>query len=249
MLDIQKAGMWKRISAYLLDVILLITLIVWVAWVLSLAFGYDDYSNQFNEIRTQYEEEYNVDFDADFDSLSDEKKMYTEMAFNKFSSNEDAQYAYTMMIMLALAIVSISIVVAYFILEFILPVIFKNGRTLGKKIFGVAVMRADGVKISGPALFVRAIFGKCIVETMVPIFIVIMILLGNGVVVGLISLILIALLQIILIIATKTRSAIHDVLAYTVTVDFVSQVIFNTPEELLEYKKKLHAEDSLHKER
>ena len=31
-------------------------------------------------------------------------------------------------------------------------------------------------------------------------------------------------------------------LAGTVTVDFASQMIFDSPEELLEYKKKLHAE-------
>lgn len=248
-LDIQKASMWKRISAYLFDGILLVTVIVSVAWALSIAFGYTEHSTQFNQIRAQYEEKYNVDFDADYDSLTDQQKIEVEAAFEKFSFDKDAQYAYSMMIILALTIVSLSILLGYIILEFILPLIFKNGQTIGKKMFGIALMRADGVRISGPALFIRSIIGKCIVETMVPIFILVMIFFGGAGVVGIVSILLITLLQLVLIVATKTRSAIHDLLAYSVAVDLISQQIFDTPEALVEYKKQLHAEDSLYKER
>ena len=55
-------------------------------------------------------------------------------------------------------------------------------------------------------------------------------------------LLLILILQIVLIAATKTNSAIHDCLASTVTVDLASQMIFNTREEMIAYKEKLHAE-------
>ena len=247
-LDIQKASMWKRISAYLLDGILLVTFIVIVAWALSVAFGYNDHSTQFNQIRVEYEEKYGVDFDADYDSLTEQQKNDVEAAYEKFSFNEDAQYDYSMMIVLALTIVSLSILIGYLVLEFIIPLIFKNGQTIGKKMFGIALMRADGVRIIAPAMFIRSIIGKCIIETMVPIFILVMIFFGSAGVVGIVSIILIALLQIILIAATKTRSAIHDLLAYSVSIDLLSQQIFDTPEDLVEYKKKLHAEDSLHKE-
>lgn len=248
-LDIQKASMWKRISAYLLDAILLVTLIVSIAWALSVAFGFAEHSNQFNSIRAEYEEKYSVDFDADYESLTDQQKLDVESAYDKFSRNEDAQYAYSMMIILALTIVSLSILLGFLILEFVLPLIFKNGQTIGKKMFGLALMRADGVRISAPAMFIRAIIGKCIIETMVPVFILVMIFFGGAGVVGIVSVLLITLLQLILICATKTRSAIHDLLAYSVEVDLVSQQIFDTPEALVEYKKQLHAEDSLYKER
>lgn len=248
-LDVQKASMWKRISAYLFDVLLLIIVIVSVAWLMSTMLGYDSYSTQFNDIRSQYESEYGVDFDADYNSLTDDKKLAVESAYDKFSMNKDAQYAYTMMIILALVIVSVSILLGHIILEFVLPLIFKNGQTLGKKAFGIALMRADGVRISAPAMFVRAILGKCVVETMVPMLILVMVFFGNAGLVGIIAFLLISLLQIILVVATKTRSAIHDLLAYSVAIDLTTQLIFDTPEELIEYKKRLHAEETLHKER
>ena len=60
--------------------------------------------------------------------------------------------------------------------------------------------------------------------------------------VGVLILGLLLLLQIILLIATRTNSCIHDVLAKTVTVDMASQLIFEIEEELTAYKNKVHAE-------
>ena len=48
--------------------------------------------------------------------------------------------------------------------------------------------------------------------------------------------------NLIMMIATRTNSAIHDQLSHTVAVDMASQLIFDSPEALLEYKQKLHAE-------
>ena len=45
-----------------------------------------------------------------------------------------------------------------------------------------------------------------------------------------------------LLAVTKERCMIHDKLANTVTVDIASQMIFNTPEDLLAYKQKVAAE-------
>ena len=53
---------------------------------------------------------------------------------------------------------------------------------------------------------------------------------------------LILLLQIILMISTHTNSCIHDLLAKTVAVDMQSQLIFETEEEMIAYKNKVHAE-------
>ena len=44
------------------------------------------------------------------------------------------------------------------------------------------------------------------------------------------------------LILTHTRSPIHDLVAKTVTVDFASQMIFDSEEALLAYKTKLHEE-------
>ena len=47
-----------------------------------------------------------------------------------------------------------------------------------------------------------------------------------------------------LLIANQNRPCIHDLMAVTVVIDHGSQQIFDTPEDLLEYKKKLAADDA-----
>ena len=43
-------------------------------------------------------------------------------------------------------------------------------------------------------------------------------------------------------ISTPTNSLIHDLLANTVVVDYASQMIFETREDMIHYKEKIHAE-------
>ena len=103
-------------------------------------------------------------------------------------------------------------------------------------------MREDGVKLTSVLLFTRAILGKYTVETMLPVFIVLSVYWGLMGIVGTVVLIGLLILQIILLVTTKERKVLHDMLAHTVTVDFASQMIFDTPEAMLEYKKRIHAE-------
>ena len=58
MLDLQKASMLKRISAFILDVILLAVAITGFAFFLSAVTGYDSYNERLNEIEASYASEY-----------------------------------------------------------------------------------------------------------------------------------------------------------------------------------------------
>ena len=58
MLDLQKANFWKRISAALLDLILLFIVIVGCALLLSVVFGYDSYSETLEGRYEAIEKEY-----------------------------------------------------------------------------------------------------------------------------------------------------------------------------------------------
>jgi uncharacterized RDD family membrane protein YckC len=237
--------MLKRISAYILDVILLVVMITGFAFLLSAVTGFDSYSEQLDEIYGKYEEKYNISIGIDYEEyqkLSEEEKANYDKANNELAEDTEANRVYGMIINLTLVITSISILLGYVLLEFIVPLIFKNGQIIGKKIFGIALMRTDSVKISTVMLFVRTILGKYTIETMIPVLIIIMTLFGSAGIIGTAVLLLIGVLQIVLLFATKTRSVIHDLLAYTVAVDMQSQMIFDSPEALLEYKKKLHEE-------
>ena len=235
LLDLQKASSLKRFSAYLLDMILLCVLVTGVALILSVVFGFDGYVGTFESGYASYEEQYGVDFDIaeeDYLALSESDREHFDAAYKAFSEDKDVVYAYNMMINLAL------VILGYAVLEFILPLVFGNGQTVGKKIFAIGIMQQSHVAISPVILFVRTILGKCTIGTMVPMLIILMIFTGSLGIVGTGVLLVLLILQIALMITTKTNSTIHDVLASTVAVDLASQMIFATDSELLEYKKR-----------
>ncbi len=243
--DLQKASLWKRMSSYLFDIIILAVISIGAASALSAAFGYDGYSEKMTQFYEQYQEQYGVDFDIsaeDFEKLSEEEKNIYYEADKAMNSDAEVIKVYRMMFNLSILIVSLGLFIGFFILEFIVPVFLGNGQTLGKKIFGVAVMRTNSVKITTPVLFIRAILGKYTIETMVPVFLVFMIFFGVLGFVGALVIFAILLLNIILVFATRNSSAIHDLLSDTVTVDMASQRIFDSYDSMIEYKKKLHAE-------
>ena len=243
--DLQKANMWKRISAYLFDTIMLFIMIVGFAFVLSLIVNFDTYSEQYTARQTVIEEQFGTSLDMssdDYDKLSESEKKAFDDAVVAISSDEEAMYAFTMLFNLTLIITVFSVLLAYLILEFIIPMCLGNGQTMGKKVFGIGVMRIDGVKVSGPILFIRTILGKCTLETLVPVLLLIMIIFGLVGFMGPIIILLILVTNIVMLCATESRLAIHDMLANTVSVDVASQLIFDTPEQLLEYKQKIHAE-------
>ena len=228
--DLQKASMWKRISALLFDAILLGIAVVLFAWALSAALGFDRHYDRLNACYAQYEETYGVSFQL---SLSE---------YDALSADADANYAYQMMLQLSVLIASLSILLGYGALEFAVPLALKHGRTLGKKIFGLSLMQTNGVRVGAVQMFIRTFLGKYAIETMIPALILIMIYWNVIGVVGPVVLALIALLQLILLITTRTNSPIHDLMAGTVVVDYASQMIFDSREAMIAYKEKKHAE-------
>lgn len=245
MYDFQKADMWKRISAWLFDFIIIGIVIVGVAWGLSAILKYDAHYANLEACYDRYENEYGIDLkisNEDYEKLTDEVKQKYVEAGEKMQTDSEIRARYDIIINLMLVITSFSIMLGFFVTEFVVPLILGNGQTLGKKIFSVGVMRSDGVRITPLQLFARTMLGKCTAETLVPVFIIIMIILEVAGVVSIAVLAAIALSQIVLLIATKERTPIHDMMAGTVTVDMASQMIFDTPEELLAYKQRIHAE-------
>lgn len=243
--DLQRASMWKRVSAWLLDAILLCITATMMAWLLSLVLNYDMYQQQFDARYTYFEEEYGVSRNvtqAEVDAMSPEQVANIEAASAAFAADPEALYAWNMMIYLIIIMVSISILLSYLVLEFAVPLLLHNGQTVGKKIFGVAVMRSEGIRVNGVCMFIRTVLGKFAVETMIPVMMLLMLYFGA---IGLPGLLIgggIVLVEFVLLVSTKEHSMIHDKLANTVTVDLASQMIFDTPEALMAYKQKVAAE-------
>ena len=241
--DIQKAGFWKRLSAWFLDVILLVILSVGVLLCATSVLNVRHHYESMDRIYQQYESQFGISFDVtqeEYEAMPEAERARIDEAYAKFAADEEAIYAYNMMINLTLLSVSVSILLTYLALEFVVPLIFGNGQTIGKKVFGIAVVRVNGVKIDGVCLFIRSILGKYTIETMVPVMLLVMVLLGVLGIVGPIVVLLILLLQIGLMIGTRTNATIHDCLSNTVAVDLHSQMIFGSESELIDYKKRIH---------
>lgn len=243
--DLQKAGMWKRISAFLFDNILLLVAIVGIMALLSTMLGYDKHSNTLNAAYEKYETQYGITFNTtqeQYNAMTEAEKANYDAAYEALTADEEAMYAYSMMVNLMLVILSGAILLAMFIFEFAVPMLFGNGQTLGKKIFGIAIMRTDGVKVSGPLMFIRTILGKFTIETMIPVIILFMMFLGSIGIIGPFIFMVLLVLQCIMLVMSKSGRLIHDYLAKTVAVDMSSQMIFDTVEDMVEYKKSVAAE-------
>ena len=249
--DLQKASLTKRLSAFLFDFILLAIVFTGAMTVISTIVKYDDYFNVYQskllEIHDrhhtfQIEEEYGISF-SDYTYMTKEEKACVpsevreefDACINEIDNDAELNKLSAINTNLTFVIITFSLLIAFGVVEFAIPLFLKNGQTLGKKIFSLAVIKMDGVRISPMILFVRAILGKYTIGTMVPILMVLALMLGAAPIMPLSVLLLVLLLQIVFLITTKTNSLIHDSLASTVVVDFQSQMIFDSLEAKNQY--------------
>ena len=248
--DLQKAGLWKRIAAWMFDGILTGILAVGFGVLLSMLLGYDAHSQALDDAYARYETEYGVVFDIsaeEYECMTQAEIDHYNVAYDALIHDQNAMYAYNMVINLTMVITSIGILLAVLLWEFFIPLWIGNGQTLGKKIFSLCLVRNDGVKLNGLQLFARTVLGKYAVETMIPVFILMMLFWGTAGLSGTLVLFALALAQLLCIAFSRTNSAIHAFLADTVVVDIPSQMIFRTTEDLIAYKKSVHAEEAAKK--
>ncbi len=249
--DLQKASMLKRISAAILDGILLCIFITGFAYLVAKITNFDTYNQRLDGYYTQYAEEYGIDFnisEEDYNKLTTQQQQRYNDAIKAMNADDDASYTYTMVVSLTLLIASLGILLSYLLLEFIVPLLLKNGQTVGKKVFGIGLMRTDGVRLNSALLFIRTFLGKFTLETMIPVLIVLLVFFGQLGRTGTIVLLGLGALQLGILIATRTNSLIHDLLAKSVAVDLASQMIFDTEADLIAYKEKLAAEKAAQRE-
>ena len=243
--ELQKASISKRIAAAILDFILLVMLVTGAATLFSNILGYDTNIAIMEAREKHYETEYGIVFrisEEELNALTEEQRQNYNAAFEALRVDKEYIHALYLQLNLILLITTFSILLGVLVVEFIIPLCLKNGQTLGKKVFALGLVREDGVQLTTFQLFIRAILGKFTIETMIPVYIVIMLFFNTANIITLVILAALLLGQIISLIVTKTNAAIHDLLARTVVIDLPSQRIFKSSEELLAYTKKIHAE-------
>ena len=244
MTELQKASLSKRLAAGLLDAMLICVVATGAIALLMWMLGFDAQTQKLADHHSRYMTMYQVDQDAAPGSLEGEAKANYEKAMEAFYADGEAARQLSLVISQTMLIITLSLLLAMAVVEFIVPLLLKNGQTLGKKVFGLALMRVDGVQVTPVQMFVRSVLGKYAMETMVTVFVLILIAFGALGIVGYMVIFGILLLQAICMIVSRTNSMVHDLMAATVVVDFASQRIFRSSEELMEYQKQIAAEQA-----
>ncbi len=244
--DLQKATMWKRMAAWLLDMILLAVLAVGAASAISALMKYDGMAQDLQAVYTDYEAAYDVESlqinQAEYDALDETERAKFESAINAMNEDDYAVGLKAKIINTTILIATFGLLVGVMVMEFVIPLILKNGQTLGKKCFGIGLIREDGVQISVMQLFVRSLLGKYTVCSMLPAYLIILLLNGAMGLAGLIVLLGLLITHFCLMAFSRNNGGIPDMMAATVQVDLASQKVFKTTEDLLEYTKRIHAE-------
>ena len=243
--EIQKANFWKRIAAWIFDLLLVATLAVGCGAALSSFLGYDDYNQVLQKAYDKYEAQYGVVFDItqqEYEAMTDAEKENYDAAYDALIADKEAMKAYNMMVNLTMVITTCGILLATLIWELLIPLFLGNGQTLGKKIFGLCLVRNDGVKMNNLQLFARAILGKYAVEIMIPVYLLLLLFWGSAGLLGMAVLFGLAVAQILCLMISHNNCAIHDFIGGTVVVDMASQTIFRSTEELVAHQKKVAAD-------
>ena len=245
--DIQRASLLKRFSAFLLDFIVITILSTLFIYLISLVTHFDYYNTQLTSSYSRYESEYGITFSisqGEYEGYSDEERGRYDEAYNTLIGDREAMDNYQRVMNLTLLSLSLGIFLAVFTSEFLIPLFLKNGVTIGKKIFGLSVMRKGGWKINSLSLFIRAILGKYTIEIMVPVLLILMILFNMIGIAGTIVIIGILVTNFILVMTRYEHQAIHDILSDTVVVDWASQKIYDSEEDVIEAKKERAKEEA-----
>ncbi len=215
--ELQRAGMWKRIAAWMFDGILLSVIVVGFAVLLSWMFGYDGYSAAMEDGYARYEEQYGVTFEIsleEYESMTEAQRQNYDTAYEALIADQEVLYNYNMVLHLTMLVITLALLISLLLWEFFIPLWLGNGQTLGKRIFGLCLVRNDGVKLNTLQLFARTILGKFTIETMIPVYVLVMLYFGTLGLTG--TMVLFALLaaQVFCLMVTKTNSAIHDLIAW-----------------------------------
>lgn len=228
--DYKKGSLLKRTSAFLLDGIILLIVAVGFAFLLANVMGYRQHIDTYTSGIERYADKYDVKFDQivsqeDYEALEPATKARYEAAVEEMNSDMEILGALSALIRIIITVTALSLFLGFLILEFIVPLLMKNGRTLGKKGFGLAVVKKDGSDVTVVSLILRTFVGKYLIETMIPVLLILItifnaigIMNGPGIV-GFAIIFIMMIANVALLFVTKSSSMIHDLVSDTVVIE------------------------------
>ena len=121
--DLQKGSLLKRVSAFILDAILLVIIAVGFAFAFSAIFHYSTYSNLYSSKIDSYAEQFDVDFDkvvsqSEYDALSEAERARYDDAVDAMNNDPEILRALNVIVRMIIAMVSVSLFLAFMVIEF-----------------------------------------------------------------------------------------------------------------------------------
>ena len=114
----------------------------------------------------------------------------------------------------------ISSLIGGIITYIVLPIIIKNGATVGKKVFGLALANSEGYKMNNSQLIMRLMpYAVFTLAMLLPIW--------KTIVMPFIAILIVFLVSSAIAMASPKKSALHDFCARTIVINARTSIIFN----------------------
>ena len=234
--SLNKADPLKRLAAWFLDMILIVTIAVGFMVLTSVVIGYDKEQaklNEYYQIHNVFVEDENGN--NQFCEISSSNDSCS-IAWENFGKDKDAVNQYNKVNQLTVVILSSGVFLSLLTTHFIAPLILKDGRTIGKRLLGVSLVSTDEIKVTTKQMFIWFLMGEFLVVTMIPILLKFTAMISGGGLIFSLTALAIWLINIGCVLFTKNRQNLPDLIAKTIAVDTSSQIICETKEDLAKLK-------------
>lgn len=174
-----------------------------------------------------------VEKEEDIKDVSDECQIeYSDFLTKQnevFGKDEVAVSTYNKIVKYRIGFYAISSFLALLIINIVFPLIFKNGQTLGKKVFKLGLVSKKGIKVNFANIGLRFLIGIFAFEVF-PFMLYLAV--SNVYTIGLLLGMALSFVNFCLFIFTKNHVMVHDYVGGTVVVDLHTTIVFNSVEEM-----------------
>lgn len=238
----KRPPMVKRFAALVIDVILVIVLATGIAFLVSKIYDYDKYYNAVYQTQIDYgvyvpSDEGTISYNGQtYIICTEDKSITSEEANNRIkamTSDQTFKDNYFKMNLGPIVITSSALLISLLIYEYIVPIFLKHGRSLGKYLFGIGYVNEDDLDISMKNLTIKFLFGKLVVNVVIPYTGVLLIIYQTGlVIIGCVFVLGIPIINLLMLFLSKDQRLLSDYIGKMKPVDNNCQVYFKTIEEL-----------------
>lgn len=221
------ASLKKRMAVAALDLVLALLLTALLACAFGALFGYARTVAQIDRVTTDFEIANRINLSITeevYQSLPEAERTRYDLMIDALRHDPAMIDAYTDLVGATVGIAALSFLVAYLALEILIPLCNKHRATVGGLLLGMTLAQADLSPVRTSTLLGRVLIGKYLMETLLPVIVLIITALEviPGLA-GILILLVFAAVQIWAVAATAQHVPVHGLISGTVTANAAKQ--------------------------